>query len=156
VYHLIVKSKVRGIFASISNGDYEPMLASLAPTFRYRFYGDHALGGERHTVPAMRMWWERIFRMLPNPTFDVREIVVAGGPWKTIIATSIRISAGLPDGGQYDNMFNQFIWMRWGKVTAVETLEDTQTLVRVLDYLAAHGYSEAHAVPITDEEAKGQ
>ena len=154
MYHLIVRAKVRGIFAAISRGDYEPMLASLAPTFRYRFYGDHALGGERHTVEAVRLWWERIFRMLPAPTFEVREVLVTGWPWDTRVATSVRVSAPLPGGAQYDNVVNQFIRMRWGRVTSVETLEDTQNLVRTLDHMAAHGHPEAHAAPITDGDAR--
>lgn len=156
MYHMIVRAKVRGVFASISRGDYEPMLASLAPTFRYKFYGDHALGGERTTVAAVRLWWERIFRMLPDPTFEVREVVVAGWPWNTTVATCVRVSAPLPggDGARYENTVDQFLKMRWGRVTSVETLEDTQLLVRTLDHLAAHGYPEAHAAPITDADAR--
>jgi ketosteroid isomerase-like protein len=151
MYHMIVRAKVRSIFASINAGNYESMLASLAPTFTYRFYGDHALGGERHTVAAMRLWWERIFAMMPDPTFEVREVLVTGWPWNTKIATSVHVSAPLPEGGRYDNYFNQFIWMKNGKVTRIETLEETQNLLRTLDYMAAHGHPEAHAAPITDE-----
>jgi hypothetical protein len=44
LYHWIVKQKVRSVFADLSRQDPEPMLATLAPSFEYRFLGDTALG----------------------------------------------------------------------------------------------------------------
>ena len=77
MYHRIVASKVRSTFAQISAGNWEPMLDGMAPEFRYRFYGEHALSGERQTLHALRRWWERSVRLFPNPTFEVEEVVVA-------------------------------------------------------------------------------
>jgi hypothetical protein len=51
------------------------------------------------------------------------------------------------------NIFNQFMHMRWGRVTEIRTLENTQVLQRAMDRLAATGYPEAHAAPITDQPA---
>ncbi|GIE34573.1 hypothetical protein Ait01nite_076180 [Actinoplanes italicus] len=153
MYHRIVASKVRAVFDQINNGNYEPMLASLAPEFRYRFYGSHALSGERRTVAAMRLWWERVFRLLPEARFRVEEVIVAGGPWFTRIATVAHVSGPLPDGTRYDNTVHQILHMRWGRITEVRTLEDTVTLQRALDVVAAAGNVEAHAAPITDEAA---
>ncbi|WTW99748.1 nuclear transport factor 2 family protein [Streptomycetaceae bacterium NBC_01309] len=150
MYHRIVESKVRGVFAQINSGNYEPMLASLAPEFTYRFYGDHALGGTRTTVDAMRLWWERIFRLLPGARFEPRRVLVSGGPWSTRIATLSRISGPLPDGSRYENTVTQFMHMRWGRIHEIHTLEDTQVLARALDVVAASGNDEAHAPPITD------
>ncbi|MEK8104219.1 hypothetical protein NKG94_02030 [Micromonospora sp. M12] len=48
---------------------------------------------------------------------------------------------------------NQILHMRWGKITKIRTLEDTVTLQRALDVVAAAGNAEAHAPPITDESA---
>jgi hypothetical protein len=45
---------------------------------------------------------------------------------------------------------NDFIHMKWGRVTRMRTSEDTQALVKALDALAAAGFEEAHAEPITD------
>ena len=39
---------------------------------------------------------------------------------------------------------------RWGRITEVRTLEDTAVLQATLDRLAAAGFAEAHAAPITD------
>ncbi len=57
---------MRAVFRWVSEGDYEAMLQTLGPTFSYRFYGDHALAGERHTVEAIRLWWQRVLRLLPG------------------------------------------------------------------------------------------
>lgn len=152
MYRLIVAARVRRIFASLSAGDYEPMLHSLAPSFTYRFYGDHALGGERHTKEAMRVWWRRVFRLLPDARFETREVLVAGWPWDTRVATDMVIRATLPDGTRYENVFAQFVRLRWGRITEVRTLEDTQKLERMLLGLAASGVEEATDVPVVDNE----
>jgi ketosteroid isomerase-like protein len=152
MYHRIVAARVRKVFAEISAGNWEVMVRGMAPEFTYRFYGDHALSGERHTREALRRWWERIFRLLPHPTFDVRDVVVAGWPWATTVATAVIVSADLPDGSRYENVVHQFVRMRWGKVTEVRTLEDTVVLQRALDVVAAAGNAEAHAAPITDDD----
>jgi len=152
MYHRIVANKVRSAFKQISDGNWEPMIAGMAPRFSYRFYGEHALSGERHTIDGLRRWWQRSQRLLPNTTFDVEEVIVAGGPWSTRIATRVRVHAPLPDGSAYDNVFMQNMRMRWAKMTEIHTLEDTVVLQRVLDRLAAAGIPEAHSAPITDNE----
>jgi ketosteroid isomerase-like protein len=150
MYHRIVASKVRRAFAEISAGNWEAMVAGMAPEFSYRFYGDHALSGERHTHEALRAWWQRCFRLLPETRFEVREVLVAGWPWNTRVATDVRVDVGLADGTRYQNVVHQFLRMRWGKITEVRTLEDTAVLANALDRLYTAGIEEAHAAPITD------
>ncbi|HLI01039.1 MAG TPA: nuclear transport factor 2 family protein [Acidimicrobiales bacterium] len=150
MYHRIVAGRVRAIFAQISAGDWEPMLSGLAAEFSYRFYGAHALSGERHTLEAMRGWWQRCFRLFPGAEFQVDEVIVTGWPWDTRIATRARIHAVLADGSSYDNVFMQNLSMRWARITEIHTLEDTAVLEEILDRLAAAGIDEAHAAPITD------
>ena len=150
MYHRIVAMQVRKAFAEISAGNWEAMVAGMAPAFTYRFYGDHALSGERHTHDALRRWWERCFRLLPNTRFEVQDIVVAGWPWNTRVATAVTVHVGVVDGSRYENVVHQFLRLRWGKITEVRTLEDTAVLEKTLDRLAAAGYAEAHASPITD------
>jgi len=152
MYHRVVAAKVRATFAQISAGNWEPMIGGMADRFSYRFYGESALSGERHTIEGLRRWWERSFRLLPNVTFDVEEVIVAGGPRATRIATRVRVHAPLPDGSSYDNVFMQNLHMRWAKITEIHTLEDTAVLQRTLDHLAELGVTEAHAEPITDTE----
>jgi len=151
MYHRFVAGRVRQAFAQISAGDYEAMIAGMAPTFCYRFYGEHALSGQRHTHDALRRWWQRNFRLMREPKFDVQDVVVSGWPWRTTVATFVGVHAQIPGAGPYANVFMQFITMRWGKITDVRTLEDTAVLVRTLDAAAAAGIDEAHAAPITDD-----
>jgi hypothetical protein len=54
MYHQIVARKVRATFAQIGAGAWQPMLDAMAPGFCYRFYGEHALSGERRTLVALR------------------------------------------------------------------------------------------------------
>ncbi|UED86504.1 nuclear transport factor 2 family protein [Streptomyces profundus] len=152
MYHTIVAAKVRATFRRINEGDYQPVLDSFAPTFRYHFYGEHALGGTRTTLPAMRRWWERVFRLIPDGRFEVREVLVKGWPWRTTVALHAVITAPLPDGDTYQNDMHQFLRMRWGRITEVRTMEDLGRLRHALDVVAAHGNDEAHADPITDRE----
>jgi ketosteroid isomerase-like protein len=150
MYHWIVTRQVRATFTEIAGGNWEPMLSGMAARFSYRFYGDSALSGERHTLDGLRRWWERSTKLLPKPTFQIDEIIVAGWPWNTRIATRVRVHALLEDGSTYDNTFMQNLSMRWARITQIHTLEDTAILQAALDKLAAAGISEAGADPITD------
>lgn len=150
LYARLVDKKVRETFAQINAGNYEPMVAGLATSFEYVFHGNHALGGRRTTVKAMNRWWGRVFRLLPGAKFDIKEILVKGGPWHTRVAVRSQISGALPDGGQYENTVLQFMTLKWGKVTAVETMEDLQVLEKALQVVADSGMEEALAAPITD------
>lgn len=150
VYAMMVRKKIRATFEQINAGNYEPMIAGLAEPFEYVFHGSHALGGKRTTKEAMIRWWERVFRLLPGAKFDVQEILVSGGPWHTRVALRNAITGELPDGSRYSNTVFQFMTLQWGKVTAVETLEDLQVLENALQMVADFGIPEALADPITD------
>ncbi|WAU85147.1 nuclear transport factor 2 family protein [Streptomyces sp. Qhu-G9] len=153
MYHRIVAAKLRKAFADINAGNWQSMVDTLAPDFTYVFYGEHALSGERHTVEAMSLWWQRVFRLIPDAGFEPLEIVISGGPWLTKVATRVRIGGPLPDGTRYDNIMTQFMYLKWGRITEIHTLEDTVVLQRALDSIAASGNAEAHAEPITDAYA---
>src|SRR6201987_3000411 len=114
MYHAIVRRRIRALFAAINRGDAEPVLASFARRFEHAFLGEHALGGARHTLPASllppaaspprppprpppppppprhtlpatRRWYERLYRLLPDIHFDLRQIEVSGPPWNTTV-----------------------------------------------------------------------
>ena len=150
MYRLIVAAKIRSLFAKLNAGDSEPMVGSLAPHFTYLFYGDHALGGKRTTHAAMRAWWGRLFRLMPDIRFEPLDVLVVGWPWSTRVATEVKARVTLPDGTRYENIVHQFVRLRWGRVTEIRTLEDTQKLAHALRALAARGVEEAMAAPITD------
>ncbi|MFT4229147.1 MAG: nuclear transport factor 2 family protein, partial [Microbacterium sp.] len=114
MYAWIVRAKVRKTFAQINDGNYLPMVDGLAPEFEYRFHGEHALGGVRTSRDAMIRWWERTLRLLPGARFDVQDVLVGGGPWRTRIAVRSRVSGALPGGARYENTVFQFMTLRWG------------------------------------------
>jgi hypothetical protein len=101
---------------------------------------------------SLRLWWARSFRLLPNQTFQVDEVIVAGGPWATRIPTRVRVHAPLPHGSAYDNVFMQNLYMRWARITDIHTLEDYRHPERTLDHPAEIGVVEARAEPISDTE----
>jgi ketosteroid isomerase-like protein len=152
MYKAIVRSKVRATFAALNSQNTEPFFASLAPRFVYRFVGDGALSGERTTVAAMRAWWKRVFTIVPNGRFDVRDITVNGPPWKTTVMAHVVVTAKLANGENYTNEFMQLLRLKMGKITEIRTLEDTQRLHQAMARIESL-VPEAAAAPITDAVA---
>lgn len=150
MYTMIVRATVRGVFAKINQGDYHAMVDGLADEFTYVFHGEHALGGRRTSKDTMNRWWERTLRLLPGAQFSLLDILVNGPPWRTRVATRARVSGDLPDGTRYENTVFQFLTLRWGRVTEVETVEDLQVLQRALAVVASSGVDEALAEPLQD------
>lgn len=151
MYRQIVRRKVEQTFAAINAGDYMAMVDSLADEFTYHFHGDTALGGTRTTRTGMELWWQRIMRLLPDAKFQVQEVLVNGPPWRTRIAVRLHVRGTIPGSADYENTVFQFMTLRWGRVAAVETLEDLLVLQRALSAVAAAGQPEAVASPISDD-----
>ena len=155
MYKAIVSAKLRKTFVAISSGNPQPMLESLAPTFRYRFIGDTSIGGERHSLDAMSRWWSRIYTVFPNARFDVHRVIVSGPPWNTQVATELTFRADLPHAavlpsGPHTNTVVQIMTLKWGKITDILTVEDTFKCAAALDRIAAAGVAEALAPQIND------
>jgi ketosteroid isomerase-like protein len=156
MYKSIVKGRIRHLFAEANRGNFQAVIDSLAPVFTYRFIGDTPLGGTRTTRAAMKAWFERIYRMVPDAKLVPQQIVVEGSPWNTRIMTYFKFQGTLPakDGAarcRYENDVMQLMHLRWGRITSVLTLEDTLRFHRILPKLEAAGIADATAVPITDQ-----
>jgi ketosteroid isomerase-like protein len=154
IYRTVVRRQVRNLFAEANAGNWGSIVDGLASTFSYRFVGDTPLGGTRTTHEAMRRWFERLYRLFPGSQFTPQRIVVEGPPWNTRIMTYVKIHGTAPNANgasaPYENEFMQAMILRWGKITSVLTLEDTQRFVNALPCLAAAGITDATASPITD------
>jgi ketosteroid isomerase-like protein len=150
LYRFAVGFQIRRIFRSLSRGDWQPVLDSLAPEFTYLFHGDTSISGLRRRRETVDAWFRRLYRILPSPRFEPEDIVVGGPPWNTRVAALATISGDLADGTPYRNTFMQRVTIRFGRVTAIETVEDTQRLERAMQALAATGFDEAVAPPLTD------
>jgi ketosteroid isomerase-like protein len=150
MYKTIVAAQVRKIFAEINTGNYQAMIDGLAPEFDYYFLGDHPLSGHRTKVATMDLWWQRVFRFLPNTHFTVHDVIVQGHPLNTRVATRLTIRGTLASGEVYSNDVMQFMRLRLGKLTRIETMEDTAKFERLLVRLAAEGHPDAAAPPLND------
>lgn len=75
VYNRIVASVARKNFELVNKKDYEAILAGCATNIRHRFGGDHALGGERHDIEALRKWFQRLGRLAPNLILKVSTVL---------------------------------------------------------------------------------
>jgi len=150
MYHAIVRSNVRKLFDALGRRDVDYVVAGMAPRFEHIFPGDHTLGGVRHTRPAIRAWFERLFRVLPGLSFEIKHIAVSGGPWATTVVVEWRDFATLADGTSYVNDGAHAIQLRWGKVVVLHAYLDTQIMIDALRAMAAAGVAEAVAPRIED------
>ncbi|MFV0524928.1 MAG: nuclear transport factor 2 family protein [Acidimicrobiales bacterium] len=150
MYWRTVERQVRATFAELNKGNYPAMLDSLAPNFEYHFIGDHSLGGRRTTIETMDRWWQRVLRLLPDLRFDIRDVIVRGHPLDTRIAVRSTVSGHSPLGDPYRNEMMQFMHLRLGKLTRVESLEDTALLQTFLSELDPADHPDAAAPPLVD------
>lgn len=79
MFHRLIARQARRTFAAINARDDDMVLASALPDMRHRFGGEHALGGERHDAAHVRLWFERLHRVVPTLTITVRDVWVHGG-----------------------------------------------------------------------------
>jgi len=152
MFRMIARRQYKRAWRAMNAHDYEAILKQLAPNFRITFQGDTSLGGTRTTKPAMAAWFERLFRLLPDARFELRQMAADGPPWNTRIAGLFTIRASTLLGDPYENVFVQFVRLRFGRVTWYEIHEDSLRWWRLTQQLAAQGVDEAVAPPITDNQ----
>jgi ketosteroid isomerase-like protein len=111
------------------------------------FVGDTPLGATRLTGADIRRWFERFARLLPNPRFEIQQLVVSGPPWRQRLASHVLIRSTI-NGQPYENQFAHFLVIRWGRVIDDVVLEDTQMWERACQRLVANGVSEAGEPPL--------
>jgi ketosteroid isomerase-like protein len=148
VYHSIVRRVVASLFEAINRGDARPVLAGFAHKFEHVFLGSSALGGRRTSLSSTSLWYERLFRLLPDIHFDIDTIVVSGTPWNTLAVVEWRERNSGTDGVVTTNRGIHAVHIRWGKMTRLFICPDTVLLVATLDRLARSGVEEAHAAMI--------
>lgn len=150
MYSFIVRQKVRNTFECLNRGDYETVLKGISPSITHTFSGTHALGGTRHSITAMRLWFQRLYRLSPGLNFEIKNIAVSGFPWDTTIAVEWVDTATPADGSSYVNEGVHVIKMTWGKVVYLHAYLDTQETEVLCKRLVAYGLAEAGAPPIED------
>jgi ketosteroid isomerase-like protein len=150
MYHAIVRRRVRGVFGQLSRGEWRDVLTGTAEALHHIFPGDHALGGERHSRRAVTRWFERLERLFPVHTSEVRRVAVRGWPWRTWVAVEW-VGTLVPLVGEaYANQGSHRLEIRWGKVTGIHAYLDTQRVADACNVMVATGIEEAAAAPIVD------
>jgi len=150
MYHAIIKRIARNAFGDLSDRKVEPLLERSAPDLRHTFAGDHALGGTRHSREAFHAWLERLFRLFPELTFTIDDMMATGPPWNTRLAIAWTDRGTAADGVDYQNEGVHLLHLKWGRLMELHAKLDTQHLERTLDRMAAAGIEEAAADPIKD------
>jgi len=148
MYHSFVERKLRAVFDGLNRGRVNAVTDELAPGAMHYFVGTHALSGTRHTPESIRLWYERLLRLLPDIHFDVDDIRVQSMPWSTLAVIHWRESNSGTDGVRTSNEGANVVRIVWGRVVSVYIYTDTQVLIATLDRQPAVGVTEAHAPPI--------
>lgn len=150
MFRMIARRRYRRAWQAMNAHDYQAVIRQFAPDFRVTFQGDTSLGGTRTTRAAMAAWFERLFRLLPDARFELRQVAVDGPPWNTRIAGLCTVRATTPLGEPYENVFVQFVRLRFGRISWYEVHEDSLRWWRLCQHLGSHGVAEAVAAPIAD------
>jgi ketosteroid isomerase-like protein len=149
MYKTIARRKVRGLFEALSRGEWEKALVDVAPDVHHVFPGENAIGGERHSREAMGRWFERLYRLIPEIEFEIKEIVVRGWPWDMHVAVEWSDRGKAADGVPYENEGAHWMRLRRGKATYIHAYLDTEKVTEICDRMAASGIEEAAAAPVS-------
>jgi ketosteroid isomerase-like protein len=149
MYKTIARRKARGVFEALSRGAWEESLADVADDVHHVFPGDNAFGGERHSKEAMGRWFGRVYRLIPDLNFEVKQVSVRGWPWDMAVSVEWRDWGTTADGQPYENEGAHWIRLRRGKATYIHAYLDTEKVTAIADRLLAAGFEEAGEPPIT-------
>jgi ketosteroid isomerase-like protein len=150
LYRRIVEHKIRAGFDALNRGDHAEVMALFGPRFEHVFYGQHALGGARHTQGGIVPWYRRLKTLFPDLRFDIQSVAVRGMPWNTVVLAEWRDHVTLPNGAPRANQGVHVLRLRWGKVVSLRVYCDTQVLAATLNELQAQGVADAGLPPINE------
>lgn len=147
IVRTVVRRQYRRGLDALERGDVPALLAQFHPDATLTFAGDTPLGATGLRDDALRAWFERFGRLLPEPRFEVRQFAVVGPPWRQRVSAHVTIRSTVV-GEAYENQFAHFLTVRWSKVVDDVIVEDTQRWARACERLADAGVAEAAAPPI--------
>lgn len=148
MFHRLIEAQARRTFDLVNAHDYDQILATAVPDIRHNFSGQHALGGERNDAAHMRLWFERLRRLVPNLTLTVTDVWVIGGLRSAVVFVAWTATATLLDGESYANHGVHIVHLRRRKIVSIDVNEDSQAVVGALQRQAHSGLTEALAPPI--------
>ncbi len=148
MYHYIVKKLVKKSFGLVNEHRFTELTKGMALNIKHSFAGDHALGGVRHDVAAVKAWLERLGRIMLKLHITINNIVVKGLPHNTLAIVRWTATATLENGDPYLNKGVHFITLKWGRVTEIDVYEDTLAVANGLEKQYQAGITEAKAPQI--------
>ncbi|MQA84442.1 MAG: hypothetical protein GEV03_07430 [Streptosporangiales bacterium] len=121
--------KLRRDLHALNAGDHRPLLANYADDAVLRFHeGTHRWSGEYRGKPAI----ERFLRNFTAAGLqgEIRQLYVAGPPWRMTLIARFDDHATGPDGQQlYRNRTVLLVRSRWGRIVHHEDFyEDTERI----------------------------
>lgn len=150
MYHRIVRRRIRSLFDAVNRGDAEPVLAAFTRSGEHIFIGDHAMSGRRTTPASIRAWYERLYQLLPDISFTIHAISVAGTPWNTIATVEWSETNSATDGMRTSASGMHVVHLAWGRMTRLIILTDTAALTRTLERTVDSSSGLSQAPPIDD------
>ena len=140
----IVGAMIRRSVRRMNAGDVGPMLGSYSSNAVLVFPGDHSWGGEYRGKDRIGEFLRRC--VSAGLKFEIEDIVVSGWPWSAKVCIRLTDSVVAPDGTViYSNRAVIFAKSAWGKIYFQEDYEDTQKVVGLDEYEAAHGLAAAYS-----------
>jgi ketosteroid isomerase-like protein len=133
VYAWMIRRFVRGRFAAMSRGDTAAVLRLFADDACFRYGGRHALGGEYRGKPEISKWFARAWGLF-RIEFELHDVVVAGPPWNTRVATRFTARVTAADGRRFLNHGMQYARIRWGRVREDQVYPDTQLVADAVQH----------------------
>ena len=124
-------------------------LKGMAKDVRHTYFGAHPCGGTRHSVEGVKRWFERVYRLFPDLHHQLKEVLVSGGPWNTVVAVQwvgYVKSPKLDEALEFDGV--HIVRFKWGRVTEMIAYPDSAKVEAYCKRLAAKGVKEAEAAPI--------
>ena len=100
------------------------------------------------TLEKTRLWYERLYRLLPDISFDLRAIRISGPPWNTLVAVDWLENNSGTDGFRTFTPGVHVVRLAWGRMTYIGIYRDTVGVVTTLQRLSRAGVAEATAKKI--------
>jgi hypothetical protein len=102
IYSSILKSLVRASFQAVQDHNYDEVLKGVSSkNLTHRFAGPNSLGGIRHDKVALEKWFRRVGTVLPELRFEIKDVLVIGGPWNTTVVARWVARCNLENGESY-------------------------------------------------------
>lgn len=149
MYKSFVRRRARDTFRRLSEGEYEDALKGMVTNVRHTYLGAHPCGGTRHSVAGVQRWFERVYRLFPDLRHELKEVLVSGGPWNTVVAVQwvgYVKSPEIDEPLEFDGV--HIVRFKWGRITEVIAYPDSAKVETYCRQLAARGVAEAAAPPI--------